>query len=102
MKIAEYQYEGDEPNPGSHFLRHLKDLGTHALREARLDPKASNDAVNWSRCRILSAERWEDDEGTLGYRLWITGAAPEATDLHAFVREFIRKAGYTAYIASEW
>lgn len=84
-------------------LDKLRLLSEAACRWAYHERRKIDGPINWGDLGPYSVERFEDDEGNGGERVWIEEAAPDAYDLHLFVAAYLAKRGFPGVeVRTEW
>ena len=85
-----------------HNLDTLKRVANQAC-ERVLAERCVDDAFNKADLRCVTAERYENDLGETGYRVYLEEAAPEAVELRRFVCDHLATAGYPGVeVITEW
>ena len=77
----------------------------HATDEIlRAIPPGSIDGpINWANLSCVRAMEWADDSGDHGLAVEIAEAAPESSELQAYVGEKLRKLGWANIsVRTEW
>jgi hypothetical protein len=84
-------------------LKELREAGRKAVAAA-FDARAEiGGAVNWGAVNCCGAERVEDDEGDVFYRVNIDEADGSAEKLRVFVAEHLARAGFVnVSVEAEW
>ena len=58
--------------------------------------------VNWTEISIEGTERWLSDSGQLGWRVFISGAAPDSRQFQAYVSGRLAARGFDAVEVMSW
>jgi hypothetical protein len=92
-----------EKEPLDRELSVLRKVVNVILEEARASPTKICGPINWADLRCVQAERYETDEGDIGYRAIISEAAPDAYALHMHLSTRMAEQGiFDVEIVTEW
>ena len=74
-----------------------------ALGAAREVREQIGGPVNWCAVICWQAETYQSEDGMRGTRVWISGASPDACDLHKYVRAALCDSGWgSVEVVTEW
>jgi hypothetical protein len=84
-------------------LKALKEAANDAINRAYSVENVADYCVNWGDLDCVRAERAEDDEGEVTYRVFIEEADPSNASFHEFVSAHLTKAGFDGVeVVTEW
>lgn len=84
-------------------LAELRSCAEDACQEAYENRAGINGAINWGDLGCVDARKWQDCWGNEGMTVYIEEASESATELHSFIREYLKDRGWSGVeVVTEW
>lgn len=84
-------------------LARLKQAANAACEKAGENKEMFGETINWGCLYCISAEKFIDEQGTRGYRVYIVEASPALVQLPIFIREHLSNCGFVGVeVVPEW